>query len=195
MARPRQFDEQEVRERIADVFTTNGFRGTSLAMLTDAAGVGKQGLYNAFGDKQALYLQALDDVSDRFAGLAQVMAASPTGRAAIETFFARHAALCTDRDPAVNNCIVSAGLLEGLDEPLVTHKLCQKWGATHLLLTQAVQRGQRDGTVRSDIPADDWARLLMTLTSGLRVTARALRDESALITTLRLGLKPLWTDP
>lgn len=195
MARPRQFDEQEVRDRIAGVFTTNGFRGTSLAMLTDAAGVGKQGLYNAFGDKQALYLQALDDVSNRFAGLAQAMAACPTGRAAIEAFFSQQVAWCANPDPAVNNCIVSAGLLEGLDEPPVNQKLCEKWGATHTLLVQAVQRGQLDGTVRQGIPADDWARLLMTLMSGLRVTARALRDESALINTLRLGLKPLWTDP
>jgi TetR/AcrR family transcriptional repressor of nem operon len=123
------------------------------------------------------------------------MAACPTGRAAIEAFFSRQAALCADRDPAVNNCIVSAGLLEGLDEPLVNHKLCQTWGATHSLLAQAVQRGQQDSTVRRDIPADDWARLLMTLMSGLRVTARAVRDETALVTILRLGLKPLWTDP
>lgn len=195
MARPRQFDEQEVRDRIADVFTTNGFRGTSMAMLTDAAGVGKQGLYNAFGDKQALYLQALDDVSDRYTALARNMAACPTGRASIETFFAHVASLCADPDPSVNNCIVSAGLLEGLDDLQVNHKLCEKWGETHSLLTQAVKRGQHDGTVRRDIPAEQWAQLLMTLVSGLRVTARALRDESALRLTMRLGLRPLWTDP
>lgn len=195
MARPRQFDEQEVRDRIADTFTTHGFRGTSLAMLTDAAGVGKQGLYNVFGDKQALYLQALDDVSDRYTGLAQAMAACPTGRAAIETFFQGVATRCADPDPAMNNCIVSAGLLEGLDEPAVNQKLCQKWGATRALLAHAVEQGQQDGTVRGDTPAEEWTLLLMTLMSGLRVTARALRDEAALSLTLRLGLKPLWTDP
>jgi TetR/AcrR family transcriptional repressor of nem operon len=195
MARPRQFDEQEVRDRIADVFTAHGFRGTSLAMLTDAAGVAKQGLYNAFGDKQALYLQALDQAVARMSAAREAMAASPSGRAAIETFFSGVVQLCTHPDPVMNTCIVSAGLLEGIDEAQVNDKLCEKWAWTQELLAGAVRRGQRDGTVRSDVEADEWARLLMTLMSGLRVSARALRDESLLHKTTALALKGLWTGP
>ena len=123
------------------------------------------------------------------------MARCPTGRAAIETFFTRVARLCADPDPSVNSCIVSAGLLEGLEEAPINEKLCKKWADTHALLAKTVRRGQRDGTVRRDAAADDWARLLMTLMSGLRVTGRALRDESALTTTIRLALRTLWSDP
>jgi TetR/AcrR family transcriptional repressor of nem operon len=195
MARPRQFDEQEVRDRIADVFAAHGFRGTSLAMLTDAAGVGKQGLYNAFGDKQALYLQAVDQAAARMSAARDTMAASPNGRAAIETFFAGLIQLCAHPDPVMNTCIVSSGLLEGINDPLVNDKLCEKWACTQELLTSAVRRGQRDGTVRSDIKAEEWARLLMTLMSGLRVSSRALRDESLLHKTVELALRVVWTDP
>ena len=195
MARPRQFDEHEVRDRIADVFATHGFRGTSLSMLTDAAGVGKQGLYNAFGDKQALYLQALDIAAARMSGAQDAMAACPNGRAAIEAFFATLVQLSADADPAVNTCIVSAGLLEGIDEAAVNEKLCEKWSCTQDLLTAAVRRGQRDGTVRSDVKAADWARLLMAVMSGLRVSARALGDEALLRRTANLALQGLWTDP
>jgi TetR/AcrR family transcriptional repressor of nem operon len=195
MARPRQFDEQDVRDRIADVFTAHGFRGTSLAMLTDAAGVGKQGLYNAFGDKQSLYLQALDQAVGRMSAAREAMAASPSGRAAIETFFSGVVQLCAHPDPAMNTCIVSAGLLEGIDEAPVNEKLCEKWAWTQELLASAVRRGQGDGTVRNDIEADEWARLLMTLMSGLRVSARALRDESLLHKTTALALQGLWTGP
>ena len=195
MARPRQFDEQEVRDRIADVFAAHGFRGTSLAMLTDAAGVGKQGLYNAFGDKQELYLQALDQAVGRMSAARDAMAASPSGRAAIKTFVSGVVQLCAHPDPAMNTCIVSAGLLEGIDEASVNDKLCEKWAWTQELLAAAVRRGQGDGTVRIDIEADEWARLLMTLMSGLRVSARALRDESLLHKTTALALKGLWTGP
>ena len=195
MARPRQFDEQDVRDRIADVFAAHGFRGTSLSMLTDAAGVGKQGLYNAFGDKQALYLQALDMAAARMSGAQDTMAACPNGRAAIEAFFATVVQLSADPDPAVNTCIVSAGLLEGIGEAPVSDKLCEKWSCTQDLLTTAVRRGQRDGTVRSDVEAQEWARLLMAVMSGLRVSARALRDEELLRRTADLALQGLWTDP
>ena len=195
MARPRQFDEQEVRDRIADVFAAHGFRGTSLSMLTDAAGVGKQGLYNAFGDKQALYLQALDLAAARMSGAQDAMDACPNGRVAIVAFFATIVHLSVDPDPAVNTCVVSAGLLEGIEEAPVNKKLCEKWSCTQDLLINTVRRGQRDGTVRSDVKAADWARMLMALMSGLRVSARALGDEALLRKTANLALQGLWTDP
>jgi TetR/AcrR family transcriptional repressor of nem operon len=157
--------------------------------------VGRQGLYNAFGDKQALYLQALDMAAARMSWAQDVMAACPSGRGSIEAFFATVVQLSADPDPAVNTCIVSAGLLEGIDEAPVNQKLCEKWSCTQDLLTTAVRRGQRDGTVRSDVQAADWARLLMAIMSGLRVSARALGDEELLRRTSNLALQCLWTDP
>jgi TetR/AcrR family transcriptional repressor of nem operon len=195
MARPRQFDEQEVRDRIADVFVAHGFRGTSVAMLSEAAGVGKQGLYNAFGDKQALYLQALDLTVGRMSAAREAMASCASGRAAIEAFFLIVVQVCAHPDPAVNTCIVSAGLLEGIAEAPVNDKLCEKWAWTQELLMAAVRRGQEDGTVRGDVEAVEWGRLLMTLMSGLRVTARALRDEALLRKTTQLMLQILWKEP
>jgi TetR/AcrR family transcriptional regulator, transcriptional repressor for nem operon len=174
MPRPREFDDDAVLQRVTDVFTAHGYQGTSLAMLTDAAGLGKQSLYNAFGDKRALYLQALDRTASCMAGLRATMAAAPTGRAAVQAFFGTLLGACANPDPAVNTCIVSAGLLEGIDDDAVVDKLRQAWAGTDKLLRDAVQRGQSDGSVRNDLRAAELTDLLMTLTSGLRVSARAI---------------------
>jgi TetR/AcrR family transcriptional regulator, transcriptional repressor for nem operon len=192
MARPRQFDADEVRERIADAFTANGYRGTSLAMLCDAAGMGKQSLYNAFGDKQALYLQSLDCTQGRMAGVKAAVAAAPTGRAAVEAFFTSVMAACAHPDPGVNTCIVSSGLLEGIEDPAVSTSLRDKWRATETLLRSAIKTGQHDGSIRSDIAGAELARWLMVLTSGLRVSARAVDSAAQLKATVRLGLQVLW---
>jgi TetR/AcrR family transcriptional regulator, transcriptional repressor for nem operon len=191
MPRPRAFNDRDVTDQVTDVFTAHGYHGTSMAMLTEAAGLGKQSLYNAFGDKQALYLQALDCVAERWAGTRAKLAQATSGRAAVDVFFQDVLQACTSADPAQHTCIVSAGLLEAIDDDAVADKLRQKWCGTESLLRQCVDRGRRDGSIRSDVPAADLARLLMTLMSGLRVTARATPDARHIKATLRLALQVL----
>src|SRR3984885_10997246 len=60
MARPREFDREEALERATGVFWAKGYAATSTDDLLTAMGVGRQSLYNAFQDKRALYLEALE---------------------------------------------------------------------------------------------------------------------------------------
>jgi TetR/AcrR family transcriptional regulator, transcriptional repressor for nem operon len=60
MARPREFDREEALERATGVFWAKGFAATSTDDLLMAMGIGRQSLYNAFQDKRALYLEALE---------------------------------------------------------------------------------------------------------------------------------------
>jgi TetR/AcrR family transcriptional repressor of nem operon len=59
MARPRQFEEIQVIEKLMKVFWDKGYEATSMQDLVAASGLHKGSLYGAFGDKQALYLTAL----------------------------------------------------------------------------------------------------------------------------------------
>jgi TetR/AcrR family transcriptional regulator, transcriptional repressor for nem operon len=191
MARPREFDTDAVRQRLAGVFATHGYSGTSMALLSQAAGLGKQSLYNAFGDKKTMYLQAVQQAGSGLAPTAQAMALAPTGLQAVQLFFSGLLGVCLNPNPAINNCIVSAGLLEGVETDAVADELRSRWAATEALLRKAVARGQRDGSVRADVPAAELAQLLMTLTSGLRVSARALQNKRQLAAVAALGLKVL----
>jgi TetR/AcrR family transcriptional regulator, transcriptional repressor for nem operon len=191
MARPRDFDPNTVLAQAAATFTVHGFHGTSMAALTDATGLGKQSLYNAFGDKEALYVQAIGFAAGRFAAVVEAMAAAPTGMSAIQFFFSNLLGACLSDDPSVNNCIVSAGLLEGLDERAIQDTLQQTWAASRGVLLTAVKRGQQDGSVRCDVNAVALADSLMTLMGGLRVSARAVSSKSQLKAVALLGLEVL----
>ena len=59
MARPREFDEERVKDTLMRVFWKKGYEATSMQDLVDATGLLKGSLYGAFGDKQALYMIAL----------------------------------------------------------------------------------------------------------------------------------------
>ena len=60
MARPREFDREMALQRATDVFWAKGYASTSTEDLVAAMGIGRQSLYNAFGDKRSLYVDALD---------------------------------------------------------------------------------------------------------------------------------------
>lgn len=173
MAREKQFSEAQVLDEVADLFTAHGYQGTSLAMLLDATGLGKQSLYNCFGDKRALYLKSLDCSSARYQAVHVQMQAAPTGRAAVACFFDHVLGKCDSAEAADRSCIVAAGLLEAVDDSLVEQSLRTKWAALHEVLRAAVERGQKDGSVRNAAPSAALADLLIALMAGLRVNARA----------------------
>jgi TetR/AcrR family transcriptional regulator, transcriptional repressor for nem operon len=178
MARPREFDDQAVLERVADVFTAHGYNGTSMQMLVQATGMGKQSLYNAFGDKEALYVHAIECASSRFGNRLAGVQATKTGLEAIELFFGVLTKACMSADASENNCIVSSGLLEGIEGTSISDKLESTWRTNHQFLTAQLARGQADGSVRSDLRPEALADIAMVLMSGLRVSARAIKEKS-----------------
>jgi TetR/AcrR family transcriptional regulator, transcriptional repressor for nem operon len=191
MVRPRDFDSDVVLRQVADAFSTHGYEGTSMSILCKNTGLGKQSLYNSFGDKEALYCQAVDASAKRFSERLADIANAKTGLEAVQMFFSVLLGLCSSSNPAENNCIVSAGLLEGIEKLQVNNKLAEKWQASQKYLVQVVKKGQRDGSIRSDLSADKAADLLMALMSGLRVSARANLDKKALRSIVDLGLSVL----
>ncbi|MEQ1936183.1 MAG: TetR/AcrR family transcriptional regulator, partial [Fimbriimonadaceae bacterium] len=60
MGRPREFDFNDTLERAMQTFWAKGYEATSLDDLCAATGLGRSSLYAAFGDKQSLYLSALE---------------------------------------------------------------------------------------------------------------------------------------
>jgi AcrR family transcriptional regulator len=59
MARPREFNEDQVLNQVTALFRQRGYDGTSVTDLEEASGMGRASLYGAFGDKRALFLAAL----------------------------------------------------------------------------------------------------------------------------------------
>ncbi|MEM8837585.1 MAG: TetR/AcrR family transcriptional regulator [Pseudomonadota bacterium] len=59
MARPRSFDEDEIIEKAMFAFWRQGYEATSIGDLEDATGISRISIYNAFGDKEGLFLKAL----------------------------------------------------------------------------------------------------------------------------------------
>lgn len=57
--RPRAYDPQAALRQATDTFWKTGYAATSLDEISAATGMNRPSLYAAFGDKHALYLEAL----------------------------------------------------------------------------------------------------------------------------------------
>jgi AcrR family transcriptional regulator len=57
--RPRAYDAQAALKQATDSFWRSGYSGTSLDSISAATGMNPPSLYAAFGNKRALYLEAL----------------------------------------------------------------------------------------------------------------------------------------
>ena len=86
--RPREFDANEVIDRVVQLFWDKGYEATSVADIVKATGLNKSSLYNAFGSKEALFERAIDRYVDtRVAMITSLLTDGSGGLDDIDRFF------------------------------------------------------------------------------------------------------------
>ena len=181
MARPREFDETTVLDAAIQCFWAKGFEATSVRDLADEMGITGASLYNAFGDKRALYRRALDQyVAGSLGERVSRLENTQPPREVIGAFFQEIIARSLS-DKQRKGCMLVNSALE-----LAPHdREFQRVVAGVLVeaekfFRRLVQAGQKDGTIATSQPADDLARILLGVLLGIRVLAR-VRPERELL--------------
>src|SRR4051794_15823962 len=60
MSRHKEFNREQALHKAMEAFWSRGYEATSIEDLVKHMGINRQSLYDTFGDKHALYLQALE---------------------------------------------------------------------------------------------------------------------------------------
>ena len=192
MARPKEFDTQEVLDQALQVFWSKGYEASSLTDLLGAMGLSKSSFYETFGSKHELYLAALDRYRDtESAGLIAVLEGPTPARQAIEAVFGRliDAARANggQRGCFLNNCATELG---GQDAQ-AAGRVARGMARIEQAFARAVARGQAAGDVSSERGADALGRTLYCILLGLTVMAKAGRDAEAMEDVVRFALEAL----
>lgn len=173
MARPREFDEAAVLDAAIQSFWLNGYQGTSVRDLADGMGIAGASLYNAFGDKRALYRSALARYLDQtFRERIRRLESTLTPAEAIRAFFGEIIERSVT-DKRRRGCMLVNSTLENVPEDrdfqlIVTTFLSEVEG----FFLRSVAAGQREGTVSKSQEKLDLARMLLGQLLGIRVMAR-----------------------
>jgi AcrR family transcriptional regulator len=107
--RPRGFDRAEALDKATRVFWANGYDPTSITELTRAMGIGAPSLYAAFGDKEALFHEAVATYQATYGAFTvQALAEEPTAKEAVARMLHEAAGHYTDNTHPHGCLVISA---------------------------------------------------------------------------------------
>lgn len=178
------------------VFWSKGYEAASLCELTEAMGLSKSSLYDAFGCKGDLFVAAIEryreTVQAKFlAALCARHRETGSARAAIAGVFelAIEAALRPDdrRGCFLGNCAVEISA----SDPAAAARVRAGMTATENAFYDAVKKAQEGGEIPAVRDARAVARSLTNSLTGLRVMAKLEPGEAALRDIARLAVSVL----
>jgi TetR/AcrR family transcriptional repressor of nem operon len=192
MARPKSFDEETVLDQAVQLFWQRGYEGTSLADLETHLGLGRQSLYNTFGDKHALFLKALDRYKREFGEeIVAGLNAPDAGLDAIRAFF--HSAVQSHTSGPRRGCLLTRTISERGGEDSAALLRCNH--ARDVLersFRHALVGAKERGEVAADLDVEATATLLGIQNYGLNVMAKTgatAEQLHAAVEALLAGLK------
>ena len=180
MARPKEFDREAALAAAMRLFWAKGYDATSTDDLRHAIGIGRQSLYDTFGGKRTLYLEALrryqdDSVATRIKTLRA--AASPLS--AIEQFLVA-VARETPTQRAMGCMGVRAICDFGTSDPDVSALGKSAGTVVESALEDTLRKAKAKNEVRSSLNVRAAAQFLQATLTGLKVAARAGSTPNAL---------------
>lgn len=173
MGRPRAFDVTEALDAALCVFWRKGYEGTSYTDLTQAIGMERPALYSAFGNKEALFLKALDRYYERYLGYIPVALALPTSRDVAEHLL-RNAVELNTCYPDRKGCLGIHGALAGSDDSeSIRRALIDARAEEETSLRQRFEQDQKDGDLPKTANPAALAAFVLAVMHGMAVQAKA----------------------
>jgi TetR/AcrR family transcriptional repressor of nem operon len=192
MARPKEFDPDEVLGKIMDQFWIHGYEGTSMDDLVRAAGIGRQSLYDTFGDKRALYLAALDRfVATDGSVLLPILAKKGPLRATMRDFFDAVVDLALEDRDARGCMIVNASSNLGAGDADVKRRVRAANESLEHALSRRIEAALSSREIGRGHTAQALARFFVATVIGIRTTAKTVRDRKHLRSIADLALSVL----
>lgn len=191
MARPREFDEQAVLDAAVQCFWIRGYEATSVRELIEKTGLTGASLYNAFGDKRAIYQRALDHYIEAIVAERIRRSEAMAAGAAIENFFND----IVERSLSDADCkgcmLVNAALEMAPRDPELREAVSIALNRIEAFFLCCILKGQADGSISAKISAEDTAKNLLGILMGIRVLARVRPERELFNGIVRTGLKQI----
>jgi TetR/AcrR family transcriptional regulator, transcriptional repressor for nem operon len=174
MVGTRQFDEDALLEAALKAFWQNGFAATSMIDVAEATGVLRGSLYNAYGDKEQLFLLAFERYASGFLDFVRDVLSDPDPAAALTALFKESIAHMSEGAPS-RGCLTTKTALElPLAGTSIEARVKQLIDDFTTLIRDALSTpaARRKLSCDPEIAAD----LAVTFTRGLAVMERAYRN-------------------
>jgi AcrR family transcriptional regulator len=168
--RPRSYDPEAALDAAGQLFWAKGYADTTLDELSAAMGMGRPSIYNAFGDKEALFLRALQRYRETVgSGPLRAMHAQVSVQDALDAFFGQIVEYTTG-DRSHLGCLLGSTAAV-TDLPDVQTYLEANFEAYHSEIAKYLSAAVQQGQLSSGYPTVQGAR--RAVNAMLALTARA----------------------
>jgi TetR/AcrR family transcriptional repressor of nem operon len=191
MARPKEFNPSTALAGAVQVFWRKGYDKASLDDLMAGMQVGRQSLYDTFGDKRELYLQALEAYRDSTQAALRRLLGS--GHRLRDCFGALLFGIVKEsRAQHERGCLLlSANLERNLDDQPIANLVKTNQAEVEAIFEDALRRAQRSGELAPGKDPVGLAKFFLATIQGMRATARASSNRAALEQVARIALSTL----
>jgi AcrR family transcriptional regulator len=189
MARSKEFDRDTVLKDAMKVFGDHGYEGTSTEVLMREMGISRQSMYDTFGDKRQLYLEALQNyIADRVAGQIRTLNSTSSPLKGIEAVLD----VLALKAPGESGCMGISAICEfGRSDQEIAILLATADRTLAAALEQRVAEAKAAGEVAAEVETRTAAEFLKATIAGIKLAARGGAPVETLRNIGRLAVRSL----
>ena len=181
MARPQEFNHQQVLNNAMQVFWRKGYSTTSIKDLSHAMQLQPGSIYGAFKNKRNLFIESLDYYFiNLYEGVSCILISDDAPLMRIRKFFDYFLNIARD-DEELKSCLLVNTLLEmPPDDKEINERISLMFQNVEELFVEVLIEAQQKGCLASGIRPESAAKMLMSGIFGLQVYNRMKKDKDSL---------------
>ncbi len=186
--RPRTFDRDEALARAMQVFWEKGYEAASMQDLLTAMNLSSPSLYAAFGDKESLFLEAVQ----RYHANVQHECECPgvtTARESVENLLTELAGIFTDRSHPAGCLAVMAMVTSGTTSARLQKMLADERANAKARLRERIHRGVKEGDLAADTDVAALTEFYVAVIMGMSLQAREGASRRTLLTMAETAMR------
>jgi AcrR family transcriptional regulator len=188
--RPLSFDRDAALETAMHVFWERGYEAASISDLTTAMGITPPSLYTAFGDKEQLFLEAIERYALGYGSIsARALKEEPTARGAIERWLHEAASELTEPCHPKGCMVVMAATNCSSAAERVQSALARRRAEAIADVTRRIEGAIAAGELPADTDAQDLANFYATVYQGMSMQAKDGATREALLATVKAAMR------
>lgn len=193
MARPVEFEYNEVLTNAMEQFWREGFEASSVQKLLDVTGINRGTLYNSFGDKDTFFKACLDHYNKLIAKDldASLNNADLAPWAAIEKYFDLTVLSVSNKQRSMG-CLLVNSFCESINYDKEIQKIVRNsFAVIRKALVKRLKDAEKDGKLKKGVSAEFAADQLMNTLNGLRVNSRDAKPVKQLAEIIKFTVESL----
>ena len=192
--RPRSFDREAALDAAMQVFWEKGYEATSISDLTEVMGINPPSLYAAFGDKERLFMEAIERYAQA-RGTSCPYCEEPTARSAIERLLTFMATELTESEHPRGCLMMMAAVTSSNTSAQLQKALADMRTGSRDRMKDRIKHGIADGDVPAGTDAGALADFYSTVMTGMSMQARDGATRKSLLGTVERAMSIFPTAP